>query len=226
MIIQRTPEWYAAKRGKPSGSNAHRIMAVRKNGDPSELRASYMAELLAERLTGSITERYRTPDMERGMDLEEEAIREYERRTGNITEPGYWIDKGKWGCTPDAFISPDGLLSIKCPRPNNIVKHRFFETKPPDEYAWQAVAEMAATGAEWVDVAEYSPAFIREEDRLFIRRITRDNDAVEKFVSEVERFVYELDALCESIGFNLLEENEESYDYAPALQDIERYLLA
>lgn len=236
MIEQRSAEWYAARSGKPTGSQAWRIMACSErwcvvdaggNGEvisshltedaaekaagskknvaagaavvqtftPTAERQAYMVELIAERLTGSCADHYTTADMQRGIDLEPAAIRAYEARTGMITEPGRWIERGTWGCTPDALVGDDGLLSIKCPRSTTIVRQRFFDTEIPPEYYWQALAEMAATGRLWCDLARYDDRFLRPADRLWVERIDRDGMDVARWLAELAKFNAELDAI-------------------------------
>lgn len=199
MITQRTPEWYVARRGKPTASQAWRIMATKKNGEPTAERITYMVELLAERLTNSVADRYTTGDMQRGIDLEDAAIRAYEAETGFITEPGYWIDCGVWGCTPDAFVESTGLLSVKCPRTTTIVRQRYFDHEMPHEYYWQAMAEMAASDREWCDLLRYDDRFMYHNDIFWLVRIERNNDDIIRFNRELDRFLHVLNDI-ESVG--------------------------
>jgi YqaJ-like viral recombinase domain len=194
IIQQRTPEWYAARCGKPTASQAWRIMAVKKNGEPSSERVTYMIELLAERLTGTVADHYTTRDMQRGIDIEDEAIRAYEAETGLLTEPGYWIDIGTWGGTPDAFVDVDGLVSVKCPRSTTIVRQRYFDTETPPEYYWQAQAEMTLTNRKWCDLVRYDDRFTQPSDQLWIVRIDRNDGECASLQNEICRFLDELDA--------------------------------
>ena len=54
---QRTPEWYAERLGKVTASRVADVIAKTKTGY-SASRANYMAELLCERLTGSVGATY------------------------------------------------------------------------------------------------------------------------------------------------------------------------
>ena len=198
-IVQRSDAWYAARRGKPTGSGAWRIMSTKRNGEPSAARESYMIELLAERLTGQLTNHFETEPMREGMRQEPEAIQAYEFVTGEMVEPGYWIDKLTWGCTPDGFVGDDGILSVKCPLPKNIIRQRYFEDAVEPEYYWQMVAEMAATDRAWCDLAIYSDQFSDPEHRIWIRRIDRDENAVALFVEKLNEFLRELESKTEEI---------------------------
>lgn len=123
------------------------------------------------------------------------AIRAYEARTGMITEPGAWVECNTWGCTPDAFVEDDGLLSIKCPRSTTIVRQRYFDTEMPPEYYWQAISEMVATGRRWCDLARYDDRFLRWHDQLWIERITYSAGDGARLVAEIAKFNAELDRI-------------------------------
>ena len=191
-IYQRTAEWYAAHCGKPTASQAVRIMAVKKDGSPTAERQ--------ERMTGSLAEHFVTGDMQHGIDLEDTAIRAYEAMTGMMTERGCWIDCGTWGCTPDAFVEADGLLSVKCPRSTTIVRQRFFDHDIPQEYYWQAIAEMAATGRQWCDLIRYDDRFRKVADHAWIVRIDRSAADVANWLAEVDRFNAEIAERLQNAG--------------------------
>lgn len=230
MIEQRTPEWLAARCGRITGSNASKIVHRLKNGDYSSDRQSYMIQLLAERMTGSVSDNWVGKAAQRGVEMEPVAIAAYETETGSFVESGYWVDVGFWGCTPDAFVEEDGILSIKCPNTTTIVKQRFFETDIQPDYYWQVVAEMAATGRKWADIAVYDDRFARPEDRLWIRRVERGEDEIARLLSEFEMFNRELDELCAGIGLQWTRQRALPASVAEplleteALLDLERYL--
>lgn len=73
MSLQRTPEWYAARLGKCTASRLNDVMAKLKSGGWAASRASYCAELVAERLSGQITNGYVSAAMQHGIDTEPEA---------------------------------------------------------------------------------------------------------------------------------------------------------
>ena len=61
---QGSPEWFAEKLGKPSASNASKIL--QDNGKQSKSRTGYLYELAAERITGKQVEGYQNKNMENG----------------------------------------------------------------------------------------------------------------------------------------------------------------
>jgi YqaJ-like recombinase protein len=229
MIVQRTPEWYVVKQGKISASSCWRLM----KGETT--RRLYMAEKGAERIAHRLADHGTNGiHIERGITLEPEAIREYERITGNITTEGYWVEKGTWGCTPDAFVFDDGLLSVKCPLPHNVTRISLFpETCQSDpkfvEYYWQAMCEMAATGRQWCDLALYCQHMIDPEDQLYIRRIERDEKEIYRLREAIESFNEELARRLNAAGASWRLVTEDSLHGEPPLtverEDPMRYLM-
>ena len=81
MIEQRTEEWFKQRLGKVTASRIADVIAKTKTG-PSASRANYMAQLIAERLTGQQQESYSSAAMEWGTQTEPLARRS-EEHTSN-----------------------------------------------------------------------------------------------------------------------------------------------
>lgn len=95
----------------------------------------------------------------RGNELEPDARREYERRTGNtVEEVGFAIhDSGAFGCSPDGLINERrGNAEIKCPLPHTHVAY-LLDGGLPDEYEMQVHTQMAACGTEYCDFCSFCP---------------------------------------------------------------------
>lgn len=56
-IVQGTPEWFAARLGKVTASRVADVIARTKTGY-STSRTNYLAQLVAERLTGTVEDGY------------------------------------------------------------------------------------------------------------------------------------------------------------------------
>ena len=86
MIIldheQGSPEWLAARLGKPSASSFSKL--ITKTGKPSSSADGYIDELIAERITGKSEPFHVTEWMERGTALEPEAREAYELILRNV----------------------------------------------------------------------------------------------------------------------------------------------
>lgn len=199
MIASRLPdgttnsEWLRARCGRVTASHMWRIMAQQKNGSPTAEWRNYMVDLLAERDTGDALDRYITADMQRGIDLEAAALAAYEDMTGAWVEPGYWVDAGDFGATPDAFVGAAGLVECKCPRSTTMTHLRYFEPGIGDRWRWQMIAQMAATGAEWCDLVIYDDR-MRRGLELIVRRLTADEcrDDMARMRVRVREFLDEM----------------------------------
>lgn len=224
MIEQRSVEWYLVKQGKVSASDCHKLM----KGDGT--RRLYMCDKAAERMSHRLTDNFPNKHIERGIVQEPEAIREYERRTGSFTIDGYWVEKQTWGCTPDAFVGDDGLLSIKCPLAKNVVRIMLSESYKNDanftEYYWQLQCEMAATGRSWGDLALYCKEMIEPEHQMYIRRIERNEEDIASLLQAIDEFNAELDDVLVCIGVKWRFNTEDNIRNAepPQLLDLERYM--
>jgi hypothetical protein len=60
---QRTEEWYTARAGKVTASRVADVIARTKTGYGAS-RATYMAELVIERITGQPVEKFSSPAMQ------------------------------------------------------------------------------------------------------------------------------------------------------------------
>ena len=110
---QNTTEWLDLRAGIPTASQFDRI--ITPTGKPSASAIPYMHQLLAERLMGRPITGYVSFDMDRGKDLEPEAVSFYEFTQDVETMPVGFItnDEETIGASPDRLIGSDGLLEIK-----------------------------------------------------------------------------------------------------------------
>ena len=80
QVEQGTPEWFAARLGKATGSRIADIIAKTKTGY-STSRANYAAQLVCERLTGKVAESFTNAAMQWGTETEPLARAAYEVKT-------------------------------------------------------------------------------------------------------------------------------------------------
>ena len=65
MLVQGSPEWFAARCGRVTASRVADVIATTKNGY-SASRATYMGQLIAERLTGTVAPSFSNDAMRHG----------------------------------------------------------------------------------------------------------------------------------------------------------------
>jgi len=115
-VPQGSTAWKIARLGMPTASQFHRIMSP-KTLKPLAGAETYLNELLAEWALG-IMEGEDNDFMERGRELEADAVAWFELATGVECETVGFItnDAGTVGCSPDRLIGSDAGLEIKCPK--------------------------------------------------------------------------------------------------------------
>ena len=103
-VEQGTTPWLELRAGIPTSSEFGRI--VTPTGKPSSSAKSYMFELMAERLMGHPVTSFVTTWMERGHELEPEAVDFYAFQTNEDPQPvGFVTDDSKRvGASPDRWI--------------------------------------------------------------------------------------------------------------------------
>ena len=192
MEQQRSPEWFAARIGKVTGSRVADLMARTKTGFGAS-RANYMAELICERLTGEQAERYVSAEMQRGTDLEPQARAAYSfLHDRSVEECGFMVHPAiaDFGASPDGLIGADGLVELKCPNTATHIDYLLSGTVP-GKYETQMQAQMACTGRTWCDFVSYDPR-LPDAMQLFVRRVPRDNVFIAAMEKDIRAFLDEL----------------------------------
>lgn len=191
-IVQGSPEWFAQRLGKVTASRVADVVAKTKSGWGAS-RANYMAELVAERLTGNAAVRFHSAEMQWGTDMEPEARANYEFMTNATVEPAPFVPHSsiaETGASPDGYVGAEGLVEIKCP---NTATH--IETllggSVPGKYATQMQWQMACTGRVWCDFVSFDPR-LPPSMQLFIKRLPRDDAAIKQLEADVVDFLNEL----------------------------------
>lgn len=192
-LVQGSPEWLAIRLGKVTASRVADLIAKTKTG-PSASRGNYMAQLVAERLTGQPQESYTNAAMQWGIDTEPHARAAYEFRTDATVTPAWFIEHPQipmCGASPDGLIGDEGLVEIKCPNTATHIE-TLLGQKVPDKYIVQMQFQMACAGAKWCDFASFDPR-MPEAMRLFVKRVFRDDARIKELEKEVAAFLAELD---------------------------------
>jgi len=167
MIEQGSPEWFAQRLGKLTASR----MADASMKKDTAGRRNYLAQLVAERLTGEVGESFSNSAMQWGTDNEPLARAEYEILRGVDVDQIAFVDHPEieWcGASPDGLVEDRGLVEIKCPNTATHIDYMLGQ-KPPAKYIPQMLLQLACTGRQWCDFVSYDPR-LPDGYRLFVVR--------------------------------------------------------
>jgi putative phage-type endonuclease len=193
MMEQRSPEWFSHRMGRVTASRIADVMAQTKTG-PGAARKNYMADLVAERLTGEAREGFSNAAMQWGTDQEPAARAAYEfLHDASVQEVGF-IDHptlAMAGCSPDGLVGEKGMVEIKCP---NTATHidTLLSGNIDGKYLKQMAFQLACAGREWCDFVSYDPR-LPAEMQLFVKRIPRDPALIVEIETEVSAFLADVD---------------------------------
>lgn len=161
-VPQRSPEWFAARLGRLTGSVAGDMLAKGKGDAEAVSRRNLRVQLALERLTGrTVGASFITPAMQDGIDREAEARELFQSATGELVfESGFLAHTQHMaGASLDGYLGDfDALVSIKCRQPAAHLE--FLRTKaiPADALA-QIRHELWLTGASREYYVNFNPDF-------------------------------------------------------------------
>jgi putative phage-type endonuclease len=193
MIEQGSPEWFAARLGKVTASRIADLTAKTKSGWGAS-RANYMAQLVAERLTGVPGDSYSNAAMQWGVEQEPLARTNYASRSKLDVQLVGFVDHPtitNSGASPDGLVSSDGLVELKCPNTATHIETLLGQSVP-GKYISQMQWQMACTGRSWCDFVSFDPR-MPAHMCLFVARIARDQETIDDLQSMVTDFLKELD---------------------------------
>lgn len=173
---QRSEEWYAARLGIPTASSFNKL--ITSTGKPSSQAQGYINQLIAERVTGRRPESHTSEAMQRGIEMEADAVAWYELMTDQeVTETGFHrhpeID---CGASPDGLVG-EGLLEIKCMLAHNHIACLRKEAVP-STYIPQVQGQLFVLDRPWCDFVSFHP-----ELPPMLIRVERDEQFIEALAS-------------------------------------------
>jgi hypothetical protein len=191
---QGTPEWYEARRGIPTASEFHSVIAK----GAGKVRRSYMLRLAGEILTGYVEEAFSNAHTERGHQLEAEARDLVVFDVPDLHQVGfikrYIPDVGWIGCSPDSLSGATGMLEIKTKLPHLQLEVLAAGKTPPAHIA-QCQGAMWVAAREWIEFVSYWPGL-----PLFRERIYPDPDYRDMLAAEIKAFNQELAEIVSSVS--------------------------
>ncbi len=194
-IEQNSPEWFKEKLGKPSASNASKLLT--NDGKPSRQRTGYLHELVAERITGKQEETYRNMNMLMGNEREQESREVYEfMHHVKVKQVGvvYKDEQKKFLCSTDGIVKKlKHGLELKNVLPKTQVKY-LLGNKLPSDYFGQCQFSLYVTGFKFWVFMSYAPNM----NPLTVR-VERDEKYINILALELAIFCDELDIITEKL---------------------------
>lgn len=205
---QKSPEWFAARAGRVTSSNASDMLATIQKGEAAA-RRNLRARLALERVTGKSLERdFQSQAMKDGIDREAEALAEYEVLTGNLVNRTGFLrhDTLMAGASLDGSMDDfTGIVEAKSPI--HATHLEYVRTgKVPLEYMRQITHQLWLTGAEWCDWFSFQADFPVSLRVKLVRVHRSDVDlkayelALTLFLSEVQRECDDIAALAAKVA--------------------------
>lgn len=194
-VDQASPEWYALRLGIPTASRFDEIITP-KTGQFSKSSRAYMFRLIAEKLLNQSLDNLDNLEwVERGKELEPQAVRMYEfereiktRSVGFITS-----NDGEMGASPDRLIvGENGGLEIKCPAPQTHVQ--YMVDGLGDKYKVQVQGQIYVAELEYVDRYSFHPSM----PPVFIRTY-RDDAYIDLLAAALRQFIDEKNEILERV---------------------------
>jgi hypothetical protein len=155
-VVQQSEAW-DRWRNRPTASEFGKVVTPTR-GDYSTQASGYAAKIVAKRL-GVYTEPPTSFWMDWGTEHEPNAKHAYTKSTGlEIQDVGFVVPDGTdaYGCSPDGLVGDDGIIEIKCPKPETLIAYH-ASGKMPDDYKPQVQGQLLITGREWCDFYVYHP---------------------------------------------------------------------
>jgi hypothetical protein len=204
---QRSEEWDRLRRGIPTASCFDRIVTPggkTVKPKPSEQWRHYAYHLLAERLLGRNVDSYTSPWMERGIELEDDAMAWYEFEKNADTQAIGFIttDDGKIGCSPDRLVGTEGLIELKCPAPATMVEY-LLTGAIEQKYRPQIQGQLYVSERQWCDIIAWHPELPRT-----VIRVERDEEFIGFLAEQLSDFNNYLGRISERICPDWQESNK------------------
>ena len=200
-VAQRSPEWFALRCGRVSGSQAQHLLTALKSKTEPAGRRDLRLLLAQERLSGLPDDgpTFINADMQRGIDMEPEALVALEMSgvlPGAIRPVGYLThDELQAGYSPDGVAGPgfNTLVEVKCPRMATHLSMFEMPGSVPAKYLGQLTHALWLTGAASMHFGSYCPSFTRAP--LFHVEVTRAMVDLDAYDTTLRSFLGEVDLL-------------------------------
>lgn len=209
MVEQGSPEWFEQRLGRITASNFGALMTLprskkdREAGLISQTTRSYLVKKVSEVLTGTSKE-FSTASLQWGSAMEDEARKMYElERMVKVEQIGFaMLDSNPIiGGSPDGLVNDDGIIEVKCPDSDTFTGYLLGDSiiRP---YMAQIQGNLWILNRFWCDFIVYDPRVIKEDLRMKILRVERDDEYIKKMVEAIDRALIYYKAMLEQLGLS------------------------
>jgi len=186
---QKTDEWFKLREGCiVTGSNAKKVKGT---------GSAYLYELLAVATTEREVQEAHSKHIDRGVELEPVARKEYEKATNQKVREVSFIRNNRIGISPDGLVMKKDvvkkLIEIKCPDTPNHIRY-ILENKVPSEHEDQIIhGFITCPDVDEIDFVSYDPKFLFKP--LHILTVKRSVYAVDITTTRIqyEKFINKFD---------------------------------
>jgi len=176
--IQRSTEWHELRRTKIGASDSGPILGI------SPFKNIY--QLYREKK--GLDKSYTNSAMQRGIDLEETALKLFESETGYLMSPKVIVSpRNEWQMASLDGLEIDGkeAVEIKCMKIEN--HQKALEGFIPEYYISQMQHQMEVVGLNKIFYCSYHPD---HENKIYIKEVYRDDDYIEKLIQKESEFYF------------------------------------
>ena len=171
-LEQRSDEWFEKRLGIPTASSFDKI--ITPSGKASSQAEDYANTLVAEWLMSAPVDIGQNYWMQRGAELEDEAVAAYEFEHDMDTQTVGFVatDDGWIGASPDRMVADDGIVEVKCPAPHTHIGY-LLKGELPGGYRAQVQGQLMVTERQWCDWISYHP-----DMPMVVVRVYRDEEYI------------------------------------------------
>jgi putative phage-type endonuclease len=187
-VEQRSDEWFKLR--EKYVLTASEAQAIGNQGKGLE---SLCWDKIAEKYSSAVRENFVNKDLERGVELEPQAISIYELMTGNKVDKIGFVTDDKiskvGGASPDGAVKKDGNIEVKCFADTKYFK-MIIESKKTGSfeiesgYQWQIQMQMLFTNTKWTDFIAYNPNY---KQSILIKRVLPDKEMQAKIIEGLKK---------------------------------------
>jgi putative phage-type endonuclease len=182
-IDQQSEAWHEARCGRVTGTRFKNLVSK----DTTDSYKDLVTNIACEIITNKQEETYSNADMERGIELEPVARKEYEVlfdtevKTIGFLIPDEDHKYHEWiGISPDGLLSDNALLEIKCPKMKTHFEY-IERNELPSEYRYQVQGQLFVSGLAYCDFMSFVPNM-----KPFIIRVYPDINLFHEFENRLD----------------------------------------